>query len=1155
MSNLSRWFLVSVILTLVVGGTVLAQTPDPAATITNNGGDWGGSPTATSEGVSWNSADFGSTPVITNISLISTSTPTASATIWSSGLTPGNYRSGSKTFTVTSTASQVTVYLNGTAKGTFPIGYYRLSVDIRDQLLNPDLEASSYSAGFQLKPNVTCPVTVRVASGSGTAYANTSPIASGQTTNIFYNPATNYQASSARYQVGSGSWTNVTLNATGGHFTSPACTASGNTGQTITAEVNFTSAGGCPLNITKSPTNGGTVNITNLVNGKIPAGQSSNITATANTGYTFSSFVGANSVSGNVATVSCPTGSTATKNLTVNFTASSCLVTGTVTGGNGTITPTTGTKTNGQTQTFTATADSGFVIDTFTVNNTAVPNASGERSKTSPAVTCASPNPIPANVTFRPAGNCTIIHNQPSPSAIGSISPATGTTVAPNATRSITATARNNNVYKYIVRSLTIAGQTTNAPANATTFTAPATCPATGSNIPVSAVFEPTACNLSTRVDGDGGRISPEGTVNSVPTGTAGLSVIATPNTGYAIDTFTVPGDTRPVPTTGPMDKKALCTTAGTNIEAVVKFKPSTTCTFTATATPTNGGTVTLTPTNGIVQPNQNGTFNVQATNPNWIIKSFKYRIDRGAWQDSRVAPNTTSLSPSVTCPATGGAVEGVAEFRPATKNCTFTATARPTEGGTMTLDPTSGVVPIGKDWTIKGVATQPLWFIEKFRYRIIVDGKFGDWQESTVSDPTDPLDRITTFSFGNMCPATGGIVEGEMIFNHDLQVDWSITTSIESEPNNPNAGEVRPLPLGKKNYTTSRSVIFVVEPNKAAGYVLDWVKLDGVVIEPDDKGRYIVNYDANKKDRTLRARFISDSCATYPPEQTIADLRAGNPAQINTKTFREWLGQKGTYSLDGKTYTTVEEMVKAEMDRGQCTFVGDFEKEYYTNGHFDYRKAWTIYIKVLRSAKPPLALNRPASFLIIYPEGGHALVGLSLKEIPSPVPGWVGAKKYEIKYINSNGPKIEEKTCREKLMRNPLELGPLFSRILQCGKGEGQYDVFVFQSQTPDEEFNNWIATMNAVRPNSAKWIEKNYTKINNFGSPSSPDGNCRGWSEFNIRAALLVKECPWKGDPSGGGVGISTVDKKWQLASLWQATDRFSDFVKALIYNLILN
>ena len=55
----------------------------------------------------------------------------------------------------------------------------------------------------------------------------------------------------------------------------------------------------------------------------------------------------------------------------------------------------------------------------------------------------------------------------------------------------------------------------------------------------------------------------------------------------------------------------------------------------------------------------------------------------------------------------------------------------------------------------------------------------------------------------------------------------------------------------------------------------------------------------------------------------------------------------------------------------------------------------------------------------------------------------------------------------------------------------------------------NNMLIDMSTVRTNPTSWLGVNYTLIDNYGSSDSPQGICLGWSEFNARAAQLVKEC----------------------------------------------
>ncbi|MEK7136138.1 MAG: hypothetical protein AAB821_00910, partial [Patescibacteria group bacterium] len=316
----------------------------------------------------------------------------------------------------------------------------------------------------------------------------------------------------------------------------------------------------------------------------------------------------------------------------------------------------------------------------------------------------------------------------------------------------------------------------------------------------------------------------------------------------------------------------------------------------------------------------------------------------------------------------------------------------------------------------------------------------------------------------------------------------------------------------------------------------------------------YQVTYDASKTSRTIKVKFKL-ACLTAKPEDTIKALRAGQPAQINTKTFREWVGQTGNYSLDGKSYTSVEEMVKAEMERGQCEYVEDLYS-WYDN----YTKIRNSFIQTLKSIKPVIEMKRPALFgVLIFETGAHSVVALDVKELPSPLPGWFGAKKYKITYIDSNGwlggsLAIVEVECREKLI-DPQP--PFFNhriRGLECpittyGK------AFLVKLDKPSTTFNSWIRQMNSVRIDAIEWIKNNHTTIYNGPVSSSPGGFCHGWSEFNIKASLLIKECPWKGGANGGGIGISAVNKKWQMASLWQSVDQVFDFTRELFRNFIID
>ena len=110
----------------------------------------------------------------------------------------------------------------------------------------------------------------------------------------------------------------------------------------------------------------------------------------------------------------------------------------------------------------------------------------------------------------------------------------------------------------------------------------------------------------------------------------------------------------------------------------------------------------------------------------------------------------------------------------------------------------------------------------------------------------------------------------------------------------------------------------------------------------------------------------------------------------------------------------------------------------------------------------------------------------------------------------------IVEVECREKLI-DPQP--PFFNhriRGLECpittyGK------AFLVKLDKPSTTFNSWIRQMNSVRIDAIEWIKNNHTTIYNGPVSSSPGGFCHGWSEFNIKASLLIKDVPGKVAPMG--------------------------------------
>ncbi|HEY4787057.1 MAG TPA: T9SS type A sorting domain-containing protein [Bacteroidales bacterium] len=99
--------------------------------------------------------------------------------------------------------------------------------------------------------------------------------------------------------------------------------------------------------------------------GTYNSGTSVTLTATPNSGYVVNAWTGVDASNGNTATVNM----TSNKTVTVSFkqaTVTTYTLSASVSGGNGTITPTSGTYNSGTSVTLTATPNSGYQVDTWT---------------------------------------------------------------------------------------------------------------------------------------------------------------------------------------------------------------------------------------------------------------------------------------------------------------------------------------------------------------------------------------------------------------------------------------------------------------------------------------------------------------------------------------------------------------------------------------------------------------------------------------------------------------------------------------------------------------------------------------------------------------------------------------------------------------------
>jgi hypothetical protein len=374
--------------------------------------------------------------------------------------------------------------------------------------------------------------------------------------------------------------------------------------------------------------------------------------------------------------------------------------------------------------------------------------------------------------------------------------------------------------------------------------------------------------------------------------------------------------------------------------------------------------------------------------------------------------------------------------------------------------------------------------------------------KEQTLMMPSG----VTSKSWTLTCPTGGGEVNG--IVDFKLKNLWSITTSIESEPSDPDAGKIYPMPLEKKTYMTTETEKFIVQPKP--GYVIDWVKLDSKVITPTTdiwgKVTHEVPYDANKKDRQLRARFIV-SCP-YLPEDSIRMIGNAQETSINEPDFVEWTNNnKGL-------------VIKAIEDK-QC--------EYENNVSIPSpQELESMFRNVISRIERNTTQKKPALFGVYlltlkpghvgsnlykdYNISGHALLSLNIKRLS---PNQYGFPRYKIHYLDPNIPGPGDMICEMITFRDPSTPKP--QPKLKCTGSPytepvGEFDKVILKFTAEVESKNNKILSTKSIRSDPNSWLEKNYTRIHNPLGPSGK-GACFGWVEFNAYASIVAKECPCGG------------------------------------------
>jgi hypothetical protein len=402
------------------------------------------------------------------------------------------------------------------------------------------------------------------------------------------------------------------------------------------------------INLSASPSAGGTVTGA----GTYASGSSRTVTATANSGYSFSNWT----ESGNIVSTSASYTFTLTANRTLvaNFTPNPVNYTinvsaspsagGTVTGG--------GTYASGTSRTVTATPNSGYSFTSWTESGNVVSTSA------SYTFTLTANRTLVANFTQNPV-NYTI-NVSASPSAGGTVTG--GGTYASGTSRTVTATPNSG----YSFTSWTESGNVVSTSASYTfTLTANRTLVANFTQNPVNYTINVSASPSA------GGTVTGGGTYAS---GTS-RTVTATPNSGYSFTSWTESGNV--VSTSA---SYTFTLTAHRTLVAnftTVAYTINTSSSPTAGGTTSGGGTypigssrtVTATPNGGYSFVNWTEHGSVVSTSSSY---NFTLNSNRDLVANFATATYTISVSAS---PSAGGTVTGGGTYASGTSR-TVTATA-----------------------------------------------------------------------------------------------------------------------------------------------------------------------------------------------------------------------------------------------------------------------------------------------------------------------------------------------------------------------------------------------------------------------------------------------------------------------------------------------
>jgi len=400
--------------------------------------------------------------------------------------------------------------------------------------------------------------------------------------------------------------------------------------------------------------------------------------------------------------------------------------------------------------------------------------------------------------------------------------------------------------------------------------------------------------------------------------------------------------------------------------------------------------------------------------------------------------------------------------------------------GGKVTLVPAAPVTTVASGQTLKVTATANAGYkIKEFKLR-----GYDSW--FTMSDATGKASSTQTLS----CPAGQTKKLG-----YDVGFELANTYKIISSRIGA-GGNI--TPEGEIILTKDKSKIYAVTP--LSGYAIEELKIDGVLQSAYTARTTTANItlsyiNETKNPRTISVKF-APACKFVTPSKTLDNIKKGNQTYINRDNFRTWVGENRA-------------LVEDEFNNYQCAYLEQSTDESTASA--------LMRSSILGDFTRAKDLNKPVlgSLFLVGDNSNNAGHAVVVTGFTSAVAFNPPRTVYSINYIDPNGPAAGTLTCRSEYVA-VVPGSTERQHIITCNipsnysvHNEWTVRRLYLISPVYTDTVNSTLINMSAFRTNPTSWLSNNYTLIDNYGSDESPEGVCLGWSEFNARAAQLVKEC----------------------------------------------